>query len=363
MSEAGYRISENVSLAGRNTFRVEGKAEMLADVHEPFALPDLMSAPWLQFAPLLVLGEGSNVLLAGDVPGLTLSLTRARITIVEDAADSALVAADAGVNWNDFVHWTLGRGLCGLENLALIPGTVGASPIQNIGAYGTEVGEFIDSVQAFDRETLRLRDFEREDCRFGYRDSAFKRAPEQNVITEVRFRLPKARAVQTAYAGVGDELAAMGVEAAPTHRQVAEAISRLRARKLPNPAVLGNAGSFFKNPIVDADIADALKAAHPALPVFPGDGPATRKLSAGWLIDAAGWKGFREGDAGVAPQHALVLVNHGHATGAQLLALAGRIAGSVQARFGVALEPEPRIIGGRFQPIAPEADAPLDGVA
>lgn len=354
MSEAGYRISENVSLAGRNTFRVDAKAEMLADVHDPFALPALMSEPWLQFAPLLVLGEGSNVLLAGDVPGLTLSLTRARIAVIEDAADSALVAADAGVNWNDFVHWTLGRGLCGLENLALIPGTVGASPIQNIGAYGTEVGEFIDSVQAFDRETLRLREFERGDCRFAYRDSVFKHAPEQNVITEVRFRLPKARAVQTGYAGVAEELAAMGIEAAPTHRQVAEAISRLRSRKLPNPAVLGNAGSFFKNPIVDAAVADTLKAAHSGLPVFPGDSPATRKLSAGWLIDAAGWKGFRDGDAGVAPQHALVLVNHGQATGADLLRLAGRIAGSVQARFGVALEPEPRILGGRFQPIAPD---------
>lgn len=354
MSEAGYRVSENVSLAGRNTFRVEAKAELLADVADPFALPALMSEPWLQFAPLLVLGEGSNVLLAGDVPGLTLCLTRAKIAIIEDGEHDALVTADAGVNWNDFVHWTLGRGLCGLENLALIPGTVGASPIQNIGAYGAEVGEFIDSVQAFDRETLRLRDFEREDCRFGYRDSAFKRAPEQNVITEVRFRLPKSRAVQTGYAGVGDELAAMGVDGAPTHRQVAEAISRLRTRKLPNPAVLGNAGSFFKNPIVDAAQADALKADHPALPVFPGDSAATRKLSAAWLIEQAGWKGHRDGDAGVAGQHALVLVNHGRATGAELLRLAGRIAGSVQARFGVALEPEPRIIGGRFQPIEPD---------
>ena len=353
MSEAGYRISEGVSLAGRNTFRVEARAELLADVYDPFALPALMSEPWLQFAPVLVLGEGSNVLLAGDVPGLTLCLTRARIAVVEDDAEGALVAADAGVNWNDFVHWTLGRGLCGLENLALIPGTVGASPIQNIGAYGAEVGEFIDSVQAFDRETLRLREFERGDCRFAYRDSVFKRHPEQNVITEVRFRLPKSRAVQTTYAGVDEELAAMGVEGAPTHRQVAEAISRLRARKLPNPAVLGNAGSFFKNPIVDAGAAEALKAAHPALPVFPGDATTTRKLSAAWLIEQAGWKGFREGDAGVAPQHALVLVNHGRASGAELLALAGRIAGSVMARFGVALEPEPRILGGRFEPAPP----------
>ena len=360
MEHRGYRVSEGVSLAGRNTFRVDARAELLADVADPFSLPALMSEPWLQFAPLLVLGEGSNVLLAGDVPGLTLCLTRATIAMVEDGERDALVAVDAGVSWNDFVHWSLGRGLCGLENLALIPGTVGACPIQNIGAYGTEVAEFIDSVQAFDRETLRLREFERDDCRFGYRDSVFKRAPEQNIITEVRFRLPKTRAVQTGYAGVGDELAAMGIEGAPTPRQVAEAISRLRTRKLPNPAVLGNAGSFFKNPIVDVAVADALKAAHPALPVFPGADAATRKLSAAWLIEQTGWKGHREGDAGVAAQHALVLVNHGRATGAQLLALAGRIAGSVRSRFGVDLEPEPRIIGGRFEAIPPAASGPDD---
>ena len=353
MTDPGYRIAGGVSLAGRNTFRVEARAELLADVADPLALPRLLSEPWLPFAPILVLGAGSNVLLAGDVPGLTLCLTRARIATIGEDEASTLVAADAGVGWNDLVQWTLGRGLCGLENLSLIPGTVGACPIQNIGAYGVEVGEFIESVQAVDRETLRLREFEREDCRFGYRDSAFKRSPDESIITEVRFRLPKRRAVQTGYAGVEDELAAMGVDASPTHRQVAEAISRLRTRKLPNPAVLGNAGSFFKNPIVDAAVAESLKAAHPALPVFPGDGSGTRKLSAAWLIEQAGWKGFREDDAGVAPQHALVLVNHGRATGAQLLALAGRIAGSVEGRFGVALEPEPRIIGGRFAPERP----------
>lgn len=353
MSPAGYRLAEGVSLAGRNSFRVEARAEWLADVHDPHALPALLGEPWALSVPLLVLGEGSNVLLAGDVPGLTLCLTRARITLLEDGPETALVAADAGVGWNDFVHWTLGRGLCGLENLALIPGTVGAAPIQNIGAYGTEAGEFIASVQAFDRDTLRLRSFEHEDCRFGYRDSLFKREPEQYILTEVRFRLPKKRAVKTDYAGVGEELAAMGITGTPTHRQVAEAIGRLRSRKLPNPAVLGNAGSFFKNPIVDVAVADALKAAHPGLPVFAGDSPLSRKLSAGWLIEQDGWKGHREGDAGVAAQHALVLVNHGRATGAELLRLAGRIAGSVATRFGVALEPEPRILGGHFQPLAP----------
>lgn len=354
MSEAGYRLAENVSLAGRNTFRVEARAELLADVDDPLALPLLLGEPWAQFAPVLVLGEGSNVLLAGDVPGLTLCLTRARIAVIEASEHEAIVAADAGVNWNDFVQWTLGRGLCGLENLSLIPGTVGASPIQNIGAYGVEVGEFIDSVQAFDRETLRLRELEREDCRFAYRDSVFKQAPEQHILTEVRFRLPTSRAVQTGYAGVEDEIAAMGVDGAPTPRQVAEAISRLRTRKLPNPSVLGNAGSFFKNPIVDADRAEALKQQHPALPVFPADSPGSRKLSAGWLIEQCGWKGQRDGDAGIAAQHALVLVNHGRASGAQLLAFAERVAAGVAARFGVVLEPEPRIIGGRFTAPQPE---------
>lgn len=348
MIPGGYRIGEGVSLAGRNTLRVAAKAELLVDVHDPLALPALFSEPWAQTAPLLVLGEGSNVLLAGDVPGITLCLTRARITLVEDSPDSALLVVDAGVGWNDLVHWTLGRGLCGLENLALIPGTVGASPIQNIGAYGSEVGEFIESVQAFDRETLRLHEFMHSDCQFGYRDSVFKRATGQHLITEVRFRLPKSRPVKTDYAGVGEELAAMGIPGIPTHRQVAEAISRLRTRKLPHPAVLGNAGSFFKNPIVDAALADALKAAHPQLPVHPGGTPGVRKLPAAWLIEQAGWKGYRQGDAGVAAQHALVLVNHGQASGAQLLALAERIALSVWERYGVVLEPEPRIVGARF---------------
>lgn len=348
MSETGYRLADNVSLAGRNSFRVAASAERLADVTDPAALPDLLAQPWAQFMPLLVLGEGSNILLAGDVPGLTLCLTRARIEVLEDGPASALIEADAGVAWNDLVLWSLGRGLCGLENLALIPGTVGAAPIQNIGAYGAEVGEFIDSVQAFDRERLRLRELAQGECDFGYRDSRFKREAGQHIITRVRFRLPKQRAVQTGYAGVGEELAAMGIEGTPSHRQLAEAIGRLRNRKLPNPALLGNAGSFFKNPIIEASRAAALQSAHPGLPVFAGDAAATRKLSAAWLIEQSGWKGRREGDAGVAAQHALVLVNHGRASGSELLALAGRVAGAVRRRFGIALEPEPRIVGGTF---------------
>ena len=346
---SGYQLADNVSLAGRNTFRVPARAAMMADVARADALAELFEFAMLRDGPVLVLGEGSNLLFAGDFPGVAICLTMAGCRLVADDGDSALVRAEAGMNWNDLVGWTLGRGLAGLENLALIPGTVGAAPIQNIGAYGVEVGEFVDSVEAFNRDTGQVKQLAAADCGFGYRDSVFKRAADRWVVTALQLRLPRKREPRLDYAGVREELAAMGAGDAPRPSQVAEAISRIRTRKLPNPALLGNAGSFFKNPVVAAATADALKADHPTLPVFPaGDGE--RKLSAAWLIETCGWKAFRDGDAGVAAQHALVLVNHGQATGAQLLDLARRIAASVRERFGVTLEPEPRIIGARFDP-------------
>ncbi|KFN45355.1 UDP-N-acetylmuramate dehydrogenase [Arenimonas metalli] len=346
----GYQLAENVSLAGRNTFRVAARAAMMADVSRADALAELFEFAMLREGPVLVLGEGSNLLFAGDFPGVAICLTMAGVRIVQDDGDTALVRAEAGLAWNDLVGWTLARGLVGLENMALIPGTVGASPIQNIGAYGVEVGEFIEAVEAFQRDTGQVKRLAREDCAFGYRDSLFKREADRWVVTAIELRLPRQRELRLDYAGVKEELAAMGV-ATPRAVHVAEAISRLRTRKLPNPALLGNAGSFFKNPVVDAAQADALKAEHLALPVFPGP-EGQRKLSAGWMIEACGWKGFREGDAGVAAQHALVLVNHGQASGAELLGLARRIAASVRERFGVSLEPEPRIIGARFDDAA-----------
>jgi UDP-N-acetylmuramate dehydrogenase len=346
----GYQLAENVSLAGRNTFRVAARAAMMADVSRADALADLFGYASLREGPVLVLGEGSNLLFAADFPGLAICLTMAGVRIVQDDGDTALVRAEAGLGWNDLVGWTLARGLVGLENMALIPGTVGASPIQNIGAYGVEVGEFIEAVEAFQRDTGQVKRLSREDCAFGYRDSLFKREADRWVVTAIELRLPRQRELRLDYAGVKEELAAMGVSA-PRAVHVAEAISRLRTRKLPNPALLGNAGSFFKNPVVAAAQAEALKAEHPALPVFPGP-EGQRKLSAGWMIEACGWKGFREGDAGVAEQHALVLVNHGRASGAELLSLARRIAASVRERFGVTLEPEPRIIGARFDDAA-----------
>src|SRR6478735_11474169 len=333
-----YRIVENAKLGARNTFGVAARAPMLVEVANTQALPELFGYAMLRDGPVLVLGGGSNLLFAGDPEGVVLALTAQSIALVEDDGDTAIVRADAGVEWHAFVLWTLGHGLAGLENLALIPGTVGAAPIQNIGAYGVEVREAIHAVHAFDRTTRSMTCLTAADCAFAYRDSVFKHDPERYVVTSVDFRLSRATRVRIDYAGVGDELAAMGIES-PRASQVAEAVCRIRRRKLPDPAVIGNAGSFFKNPIVPVAIADALKAEHAALPVFRGSHETTRKLSAAWLIDQCGWKGHREGDAGVAASHALVLVNHGHATGAQLLDLARRIAASVQERFGVAIEP------------------------
>ena len=275
----GYQLAENVSLAGRNTFRVPARAAMMADVSHPDALPELFDFAMLRDGPVMVLGEGSNLLFAGDFPGVVVCLAMHGARVLRDDGDSVLVRAEAGLNWNDLVHWTLGRGLCGLENMALIPGTVGASPIQNIGAYGVEVRQFIETVEAFHRGTGQFKRLSNADCGFGYRDSVFKADLEAWVVTAVEFRLPRERPLQLDYAGVREELAAMGVDA-PRAPHLAEAISRIRTRKLPNPALLGNAGSFFKNPILPSAQAEALAAAHAGVPLFPAGDPSLRKASA-----------------------------------------------------------------------------------
>lgn len=342
-----FRLLRDADLAGRNTFGVAARAPWLLEVNDTGSLAEALDLAQVRDLPLLMLGGGSNLLFAGDPPGAVVALRAAGMQVIADDGVQAVVRADAGADWHGLVMWSLDQGLCGLENLALIPGSTGAAPIQNIGAYGVEVGERIVAVEAWDRRAQRNVHLDRAACAFGYRDSAFKRDPERWIVTAVELALSRHAAPRLDYAGIGEELAAMGV-ATPGAREVAEAVIRIRRRKLPDPAVVGNAGSFFKNPIVPATLAQALQAAHPRLPVFPGDGDGTRKLSAAWLIDACGWKGAREGDAGVSPAHALVLVNHGAATGLQLLELARRIAASVQDRFGVALEPEPRIVGARW---------------
>ncbi|TNY26074.1 UDP-N-acetylmuramate dehydrogenase [Fulvimonas soli] len=340
----GYALIEDAPLLHRNTLRVAARAKLLAEVRDAAKLPELLDFPAVRAGPLLVLGEGSNLLLAGDFDGTVVAMATRGVQVEQDG-DVARIAVAAGERWDDFVRWTLGRGYAGLENLILIPGTVGAAPIQNIGAYGTEVAEFVESVEAWDVRERRVVSLDNAACAFAYRDSAFKRAPGRYVVTAVRFALPRARGLRLDYAGIREELARMGVDRpAPFH--VAEAVVHLRTRKLPDPAVIGNAGSFFKNPVVPAAQGEALKQAHPGLVAWPGaDG--RWKLSAAWLIEAAGFKGHREGDAGISNRHALVLVNHGRASGAELWALAQAVIAGVEAKFGVRLEPEPVVVGAR----------------
>jgi len=341
-SEPGYTIVENASLEGRNTFRVAARAEMLVDIHRTEAIPTIADYAAIKKTPPLILGGGSNILFTRDWPGVLLSLSTTGIRILENDGDGSLIRVEAGENWNDIVHWSLAQGFAGLENLALIPGTVGAAPIQNIGAYGVEVSEFVRVVEVFDWRTSAFERISNADCEFAYRDSIFKHDPSRYLVTAVEFFLPCRRDLNLDYVGVREELAAMKVEQ-PTTPMVAEAVCRLRTRKLPNPALIGNAGSFFKNPVVADQVANELFERNAALPTWPAS-DGTRKLSAAWLIEASGFKGLREGDAGVSSQHALVLVNHGKASGAQIWTLAQKIREGVFQRFGVALEPEPIIV-------------------
>jgi UDP-N-acetylmuramate dehydrogenase len=338
----GYTLIENASLATRNTLRVAAKASLLAEIRDATKLPELLDFPAIRNRPLLVLGEGSNVLFTGDFDGTVLVMATRGVQVESDG-DTARIAVAAGERWDDFVRWTLGQGYAGMENLILIPGTVGAAPIQNIGAYGCEVAEFVESVEAWDTREHRVVTIDHATCAFAYRDSLFKREPGRYIVTAVRFVLPRQRALRTDYAGIAEELQRMGVDKpAPFH--VAEAVVHLRTKKLPDPAVIGNAGSFFKNPVVDRALAESLARAHSGLVAWPA-GEGHCKISAAWLIEQAGFKGLREGDAGISNRHALVLVNHGKASGKQLWALAQKVMHGVHEKFGVQLEPEPLVIG------------------
>lgn len=339
-----------VSLRALNSFGVEARAARLIEIDDTARLARLAGYLRGEPAPLL-LGGGSNILFTRDpsMPVVRIAIRGRRL--LSDDSRSVVVEAGAGENWNEFVDWTLAQGCCGLENLSLIPGTVGASPIQNIGAYGVEMREHFESLDAVSLLDGSHRRFDAADCGFGYRDSVFRQPQGRGwAIAAVRFRLARAAPLQLDYGEIRDELRDSGI-ARPAAGDVARAVSAIRRRKLPDPAVLGNAGSFFRNPIVEASIADALSALHPAMPRFAvsadeaaTDRGARVKLSAGWLIERCGWKGFRDGDAGVHERHALVLVNHGNATGAQVYALARRIAESVHDRFGIELAPEPTIV-------------------
>ncbi|MBS1187356.1 MAG: murB [Burkholderiaceae bacterium] len=341
--KAPLTIERDVSLRELNTFGIDVRTRALLRVTDAAQLAAVRNEAELAALPRLVLGGGSNVLLTGDFDGLVLLMANRGIEITGEDEQAVYVRAAAGENWHEFVLWTLNKELAGLENLALIPGSVGAAPVQNIGAYGAEVRDCLHSLTLFDFETGSIRRFTSAECTFGYRDSVFKRQLKNRaVILDVTFALPKRWQPNTGYSDVATELAARGI-ATPTPRQLCDAIVAIRQRKLPDPARLGNAGSFFKNPVVSAAQKQALAARFPQLVSYQQQ-DGSHKLAAGWLVDQAGWKGKVEGRAGVSETQALVLVNRGGANGKEIAQLAQAIAADVQAKFGVALEAEPLIL-------------------
>lgn len=328
-----------VALDRFNTFGIAARAHAMLRVGSVSDLQQLHETGLAAF-PQLVLGGGSNLLLRADFPGLVLKMEIPGIRLAGEDAQNWYVCAGAGVVWHELVVWTLQQGLPGLENLALIPGTVGAAPIQNIGAYGLELQQRLAWVAVYDRETAQVQVLQREACEFAYRDSVFKHAwRERGIIVEVCFALPKRWHAQLSYTELARHLQEGG-HAEPDARQIFEAVVAIRRRKLPDPALLGNAGSFFKNPLVSAEQVESLLARFPQL-VHYAQADGSHKLAAGWLIEQCGWKGRRVGAAGVYEKQALVLVNHGGASGAELAALAAQIQEDVRRRFGVTLEPEP----------------------
>ena len=287
-----------------------------------------------------VLGGGSNVVLPETLNGTTLLMNISGREIIDNNDHFTAVAVGAGENWHDFVAWTLEHNLPGLENLALIPGTVGAAPIQNIGAYGAEVADYLACVEVFDCKVQTFVTLSKSDCHFAYRDSYFKQNPGRFIVTKVVFNIPKAWLPRLTYA---DLVKQFSDHSSPSAQEIFTAVCNIRQSKLPDPKVIGNAGSFFQNPIVDTTQYQNLLALHPNLASYP-DVNGTRKLAAGWLIDQCGFKGYRAGPAGVYEKQALVLVNHGSATANDILELASTIQKKVKERFGVELQIEPNIL-------------------
>lgn len=335
-------VQAGVSLKAYNTFGVDVAARYFAEAADDDQVRQALSAARERQVPLLLLGGGSNLLLTADVEALVLRMASRGIRLLADDGQRVEIEAEAGEPWHGFVQWTLRQGFVGLENLSLIPGTVGASPVQNIGAYGVELKDCFLGLTALDRHSGEVRAFDLQDCAFAYRDSLFKRESGRWIILRVRFALSRNAPLHLDYGPVRQRLAEQGIEA-PNASDVSRAICAIRSEKLPDPAVLGNAGSFFKNPLVPAELAQRLQHSHADLVAYPqADGQV--KLAAGWLIEKAGWKGFRDGDAGVHRLQALVLVNYGQASGQQLLALAQRIQADIAERFGVSLEIEPNVL-------------------
>lgn len=329
----------DIDLADRNSFHVRQRAARLVE----FETTDDLAAFFKEGAPArwTVLAGGNNILFTQDFDGVLLTPRGVSIDIVAETPDAVAVRAAAGVEWDDLVAWAVERGLWGIENLSLIPGKVGAAPVQNIGAYGAEAKDTIQSVEMFCTDTRNTLILSKEHCAFGYRESVFKHALRGRVvITAVTFRLSRRPQPELGY---GDLLRETEARGGATLRNIRDAVCAIRRSKLPDTAVLGNAGSFFKNPVVETAAAERLRADYPAMPLYPA-GEGRTKLAAGWLIEQAGMKGYREGCVGVHERQALVLVNYGGATGGEVLALAHKVQRAVHTKFGVEIAAEVNVL-------------------
>lgn len=337
-------ISTNIELRPYNTLGVEAMASYFVTVNSVDQLRNVLENHSVKQDPVLILGGGSNILFVDDYPGLVINIDITGIDVVDENEKNITIRAGAGENWHGLVQYCVERNWGGIENLSLIPGKAGAAPIQNIGAYGVELQDVFVSLEALEIDTGILHTFEKEDCRFGYRESIFKREyKDRFVITSIVLALSKQPEVQTSYGAIEDKLKEKGIEN-PTIRDISNIVIGIRNSKLPDPSDLGNAGSFFKNPVVDKGIYDKIRNEYPDVPGYPVN-ESKIKVPAGWLIEQTGWKGKIKGNAGTYRQQALVIVNHGGATGREILELANEIKGSVVNRFGIELVPEVNIIG------------------
>ncbi|MBX2973090.1 MAG: UDP-N-acetylmuramate dehydrogenase [Flavobacteriales bacterium] len=336
-------FQQHASLKPFNTFGIPATADRLGRFSNVDELRGLLASPEVKGAPLLILGGGSNILFTQDFHGTVLLNEIPGMVVVRENEDHVWVRAGAGVTWHSFVLHCVANGWGGVENLSMIPGKVGAAPMQNIGAYGVEIKDTFDTLEALRIADGEVISFDKEACAFGYRESFFKRAgKERYVILNVTFRLSKRPVLNTSYGNIQQELERMGI-AQPTLRDVSDAVIAIRRSKLPDPAVIGNAGSFFKNPVVPQEVADRIKAEHPDTVSYPA-GPGLAKLAAGWLIERAGLKGYSLGTHGVHDRQALVLVNRGGANGHEVYALSEHVLRTVKEKFGVELEREVNIL-------------------
>lgn len=334
-------VHENVSLKALNTLGVQARASFLVRIESTEQLCTVLADTNLP-ARRLVLGGGSNILFRNDFDGLVIHNAIPGRRVLEERDDFVRICAGAGENWHDFVAWTLSAGHGGLENLSLIPGSVGAAPIQNIGAYAVELSDRFDSLTAVRLADGAVREMTSADCHFGYRHSVFRSQPGTAVVTELTLKLPRPWEPVLHYGGLRVQLEQDGIRK-PDPDAVSNAVCAIRRRKLPDPARLGNVGSFFKNPTIPVTTWAPIHEQEPGLVCFPEEAGQV-KIAAASLIEHCGWKGFRDGDAGVSEQHALVLVNYGAATGEQIWQLAERIRESVSQHFGIELETEPVVI-------------------